>query len=325
LLTDAQALKLIDVSEIRLHHHVRRRVARDFRRLARMMTGRAIGLVLSGGGVRGLSHIGVLRALREAGIEIDLFGGVSMGAIIAACAALEWNDDDIYRRLRATFIEKNPLNDYTLPLVALTRGRRLSRTLREHFGDRRIEDCPYTYFCVSSNLGTGRIKVHRNGPVWWANRASVAVPGVLPPVIDGTDVLVDGGVMNNLPVDIMNEMRCGPVIAADVSQESNFHASIDDVEQPPLWRILRHARRGTPNIVTILMAAGSHGSDAILRAMRAQVDLLIQTPLHQFGWLDWKEFDTAVEAGYQSAKRVLEEKGEQLFGSRDRAILPGRV
>jgi predicted acylesterase/phospholipase RssA len=97
------------------------------------------------------------------------------------------------------------------------------------------------------------------------------------------------------------------------------------VEQPPLWRILQHARRGTPNIVTILMAAGSHGSDAILRAMRAQVDLLIQTPLHQFGCLDWKEFDTAVEAGYQSAKRVLEEKGEQLFGSRDRAILPGSV
>jgi len=221
--------------------------------------GRAIGLVLSGGGVRGLSHIGALRALREAGIEIDLFGGVSMGAIIAACAALEWNDDDIYRRLRSTFSENNPLNDYTVPLIALARGRRLSSTLREHFGDRRIEDCPYTYFCVSSNLGAGRIKV------------------------------------------------------PDVSTESDFHASIDDVEQPSLWQLLKHARKGTPNIVTILMAAGSHGSDAILRAMRDRVDLLIQTPLHQFGWLDWKKFDTAVEAGYQSAKKVPEEKGEQIF------------
>jgi NTE family protein len=112
------ALKILDRVEIRLHHHVRRAESRDFRQLARMIMGRAAGLVLSGGGVRGLSHIGVLRALREASVEVDLFGGTSMGAIVAACAALGWTDQRIAEQMRDTFTVNNPLNDYTLPMVS---------------------------------------------------------------------------------------------------------------------------------------------------------------------------------------------------------------
>jgi NTE family protein len=307
------ALKILDRSEIRLHHHVKRAEARDFRRLARMIMGRAVGLVLSGGGVRGLSHVGVLRALREAGVEVDLFGGTSMGAIVASCAALGWTDQRIAEQMRDTFMVNNPLNDYTLPMVSFVRGRRVSQALQKNFSDQRIEDCHYPFFCVSSNLSTGKVKIHRTGPIWLAVRASVSVPGVLPPVIEGAQILVDGAVMNNLPVDVMSEMRRGPIIAADVSSESNFEASIDDIEQRSFWQIMRHARRGTPNIVTILVAAGSVGSEAQLRAMRSHVDLLIQPPLKDVGMLNWKAFDIAVEAGYRSAVEALEKGRDSLF------------
>ena len=307
------ALQILDRVEIRLHHHVKRAESRDFRRLARMIMGRAVGLVLSGGGVRGLSHVGVLRALREASVEVDLFGGTSMGAIVAACAALGWTDQRIGEQMRDTFTVNNPLNDYTFPIVSLVRGRRVSQALQKNFSDQRIEDCPYPFFCVSSNLSTGKVKIHRTGPIWLAVRASVSVPGVLPPVIEGTQILVDGAVMNNLPVDVMSEMRRGPIIAADVSSESNFEASIDDIEQRSLWQLMRHARRGTPNIVTILVAAGSVGGEAQLRAMRSHVDLLIQPPLKDVGMLNWKTFDIAVEAGYRSALEALEKGRDSLF------------
>jgi NTE family protein len=307
------ALKILDRAEIRLHHHVKRVEPRDFRRLARMIMGRAVGLVLSGGGVRGLSHVGVLRALREAGVEVDLFGGTSMGAIVASCAALGWTDQRIAEQMRDTFMVNNPLNDYTLPMVSFVRGRRVSQALRKNFSDQRIEDCHYPFFCVSSNLSTGKVKIHRTGPIWLAVRASVSVPGVLPPVIEVAQILVDGAVMNNLPVDVMSEMRRGPIIAADVSSESNFEASIDDIEQRSFWQLMRHARRGTPNIVTILVASGSVGSEAQLRAMRSHVDLLIQPPLKDVGMLNWKAFDIAVEAGYRSTLEALEKGRDSLL------------
>ena len=92
-----------------------------------------------------------------------------------------------------------------MPLIALVRGKKVSDLLREHFGDMRIEEMPKPFFCVSSDLTTGRIHEHRAGPLWRALRASVALPGILPPVTHHGHLLVDGGVMNNLPVDVMAE------------------------------------------------------------------------------------------------------------------------
>jgi NTE family protein len=301
----ATMLKLFEVAQ---HHHVRRQVPRDFRRLARMVTGRAIGLVLSGGGARALTHVGVIRALRESGIEPDLFGGVSMGSIIAACAALEWDDRVLGERMRDAFSGANPVGDYTVPMIALSRGRKATALFRRHFGEALIEDCPCSYFCVSANLTKGQLKVHRTGPIWWATRASTAIPGVLPPVIDGSDILVDGGVLNNLPVDFMSEMRRGPIIAVDASNDYGFKATIDDIDHRPLWQLASHARRGTPNIVRLLMAAGALGSHTQLKLLRNHVDLLLDPPLAEVSMLDWKAYDFSVEAGYRYTMEVLEKR-----------------
>jgi NTE family protein len=294
-------------------HHVREGIPRDLRRLARMITGRAIGLVLSGGGARGLAHVGVIRALHESGLELDLFGGASMGAIVAAGAAIEWSDEELRNHMREAFFEDNPVSDYTLPMISLVRGRKTSNFLRTHFGNWQIEDAPNPYFCVSANLTSGQLKIHRTGPLWLATRASVAIPGVLPPVIDGSDILVDGGTLNNLPIDVMSEMRRGPIVAVDVSRDWGFKATVDDLDRRPLRQLISHARKGTPNIVNILMAAGAMSSHAQVRALRNHVDLLIEPPLGDINMLDWKAFHFMIDTGYRHAMEVLEKKKGVLF------------
>ncbi len=290
------------------HHHVRRQAPRDFRRLARMLTGRAIGLVLSGGGARGMAHIGVVRALREAGIELDLFGGTSMGSIVAACGALEWDDKVLRERMHEAFAIENPVGDYTVPMISLARGRKATGLFRRHFREELIEDCPCTYFCVSANLTKGVLKIHRTGPLWLATRASTAIPGVLPPVIEGSDILIDGGIMNNLPIDVMSDMRRGPILAVDVSSDYGFEATIDDIDHRPLWQLVSHARQGTPNILRLLMAAGTISGYSQVKKLRGHVDLLIEPPLGGVSMLDWKSFDFTIDAAYRHTMEVLEKK-----------------
>jgi NTE family protein len=317
-----QTISILKLFQVTQHHHVRRQVPRDFRRLARMLTGRAIGVVLGGGGARALTHVGVIRALRESGMELDLFGGVSMGSIIAACAALEWDDRVLGERMRDAFSGANPVGDYTVPMIALARGKKATALFRRHFGEALIEDCPCTYFCVSANLTKGQLKVHRTGPIWWATRASTAIPGVLPPVIEGSDILVDGGVLNNLPVDFMSEMRRGPIIAVDASNDYGFKATIDDLDHRPLWQLVSHARKGTPNIVRVLMAAGALGSHTQMKLLRRNVDLLLEPPLAEVSMLDWKAFNFTVEAGYRHTMEMLEKKKGVLVPKEIRPVPP---
>jgi NTE family protein len=291
------------------HHHIRAGVPNDICRLARFVAGRAIGLVLAGGGARGFAHVGIIQALLEAKVPIDQLGGTSMGAIIAAGLAAEWDGDELKRRMRHAFVERNPLSDYTFPLIALVRGRKVTNLLRDNFGDLRIEELPKPFFCVSSDLTSGRIHTHRSGYVWRALRASVALPGILPPVTHHGHLLVDGGVMNNLPVDVMAETPHGPIIASDVTGEVDLHASDDRYGERPLWWLLGQRMRGSPSILSILMRSGTVGSEAQRRLVRQQADYIFEPPLLDVGLRDWNSFDRAVAEGYAHAMTVMEKQG----------------
>jgi NTE family protein len=291
------------------HHHIREGVPDDIRRLARFVAGRAVGLVLAGGAARGYGHIGVIKGLIEAGVPFDRLGGTSMGAIIAAGLALEWPLDELVARVRDAFVVRNPLSDFTLPLIALLRGRRVSSLLHAHFGDIRIEEMPKPFFCVSSDLTTGRIHVHRSGLLWRALRASAAVPGILPPVTHDGHLLVDGGVMNNLPVDVMVAQGLGPVIASDVTGEIDLQVSDSRYGERPLWWLLWQRMRRTPSIVSILLRAGTVGSEAQRRVVREQADFLFEPPLPEVGLRDWKSLDQAIAEGYAHARLRIEQHG----------------
>jgi NTE family protein len=294
------------------HHHVRAHNMDDIRRLARFISGRAVGLVLAGGGARGFAHIGVLKALIEAKVPFDHLGGTSMGGIIAAGVALEWNLDELIARMRDVFVKSNPLSDYTIPLIALVRGKKVSNLLREHFGDIRIEEMPRPFFCVSSDLTSGRIHVNRAGPLWRALRASVALPGILPPVTHHGHLLVDGGVMNNLPVDVMSQHATGPIIASDVTGELDIRVTDERYGERPWWWLVWQRMRGTPSILSILMRSGTVGSEAQRRLVRDQVNYLFEPPLPDIGLRDWKKFDQAVAEGYEHAIGVIEKNGVPL-------------
>jgi len=294
------------------HHHVRQGRADDVRRLARFVAGRAVGLVLGGGGARGFAHIGVVKALLEAHVPFDCLGGVSMGAIIAAGLAAEWSIEELAERVRRTFVDANPLSDFTLPLIALVRGRKATGLMREVFGDRRIEELPKPYFCISSDLTTGHVHEHCTGLLWRALRASTALPGILPPVTHRGHLLVDGGVMNNLPVDLMRRRRIGPLIASDVTGEVDMSVHDNRYGERPVWRLLWQRMRGTPSIVDILMRSGTMGSEAQRAVVRRHADFLFEPPLKGLEPLDWKAFDRAVAEGYDYACRMIEKNGVPL-------------
>jgi NTE family protein len=291
------------------HHHVGS--TEDVARLARLISHRGVGLVLSGGGARGFAHIGVIRALREARVPLDFVGGASIGAIIAAGVAMRWSDEEMRERYRRSFVDTNPVNDYTFPFIALARGHKVSRLLQREFGQISIEGLPIPFYCVSANLSTGRATEHSSGPLWQALRASVAIPGVLPPVFRGEEVLVDGAAINNLPVDLMQQHAPGFVIGVDVGADRSFTADAAEAEGPPLWKYFSRRRNGRSriNIFQVLFRAGMINSATTAAQQRELADLLLKPTLANIDLLNWKAFDRAIESGYEYAGAAIAAAG----------------
>ncbi len=296
------AARWLESLEVAQHHHVLD--AEDLARMVRLLTRRGVGLVLSGGGARGFAHLGVVRALREAQVPIDFVGGASIGSIIGAGVAMGWSDEEMRLRYRRSFVDSNPVNDYTFPLVALTRGHKVSRLLEREYGSVQIEDLRVPFFCISTNLTASRAVEHRQGVVWAALRASVAIPGVLPPVFRGEDVLVDGAAINNLPVDVMHAHAPGLVIGSDTGADHRLPSHAQ--EGPPLWRLFARSGRRM-NIFQILMRAGMVNSVSSAATQRSLADLMLRPPLTNIDLLEWHAFDRAIEAGYGYARGVLDQ------------------
>ena len=287
-------------------HHVREGHADDAARIARAITGTSVGLVLSGGGARAYAHIGVIRALHEAGVTLDALGGSSMGAVVAAGPALGWTDDEMEARIRKAFVESDPLSDLAFPIIAMTRAGKVARLLEEAYGDIDIADMPLPFFAVSSNLTTGRIEVHRRGLLRRAMRASISIPGVMPPVVQNGQVLVDGAVIKNFPTDVMRQLNSGPIVGCDMSQTRGVDAA--GLENPPSWWkwILSGAWRGGPPIVSILMRSATISTDAELSRSRQETDVLIVPRPTGTDIRDWKIYDPIVAAGHSAAVSVID-------------------
>ncbi|MGH2519287.1 MAG: patatin-like phospholipase family protein, partial [Chloroflexota bacterium] len=204
------------------HHHARLGNRDDFGHLARRLTGQAVGLVLGGGGARAFASVGALLAIHESNLPIDLVGGTSGGSFFAAACALGWDQERMVEVVRTMMSTRRQTLDYTLPLVSLLAAGKMRRTLETLFGDTMIEDLWRPFFCVTSNLTRAEMMVHRSGLLRHYVRASCSVPTVFPPVLEGQDLLVDGMLLNNLPVDVMSNIsRGGPIIAIDVSAKED--------------------------------------------------------------------------------------------------------
>ncbi len=279
----------------------------DAARLARVVTGTAVGVVLSGGGARAYAHLGALRALRDAKVPLDFMGGASMGAVIAAGPALGWSQDEMEDEIKRAFVASDPLSDITFPLIAMTRAGKVTRLLRNAFGDTEMADMALPYFAVSTNLTTGRIEVHKRGLLRRAMRATISIPGVMPPVVMHDQVLVDGAVLRNFPAETMRPMNAGPVIGVDMSPARGVDPAT--LQNPPSWwRWIRSGDwKNGPPIVALLMRAATLTSDADIETSRRATDLLIQPEPEGMDIRDWKAYDIAVGAGYEAAHAALSE------------------
>lgn len=301
-----------------VHHHVGEDSQEDFARLARSLSGRAVGLVLSGGGARGLAHLGVMQALEEASVPVDVIGGASFGALMAAGRARGDSAAKVREDIQRFLIDRGSPIDLTAPAAALTGGKRIVSMLRDGFGDLQIEDLWHRFFCVSSNLTKGHLQVHTTGPVWRAVRASISIPGLFPPVkSEDGDVLVDGAVMNNLPVDVIRSLSDGgPVIA--VSLRGEFSLQSEDLPNHGVlsgWKVFGRrlnpfaAALELPGLVDVLLRTTEVGSVLSSKAMEQQADLVFHPPVNDFGLLDFPAIDRLIEAGYRHAAEVIEGGG----------------
>jgi len=208
------------------HHHVRLSSREDMARLARYISGHSVGVILTGGGGGGLAHLGALRALEENGIPIDCIGGTSQGTLTAGMYARSLSTSHMMPILRQNMhVLSSPhhlLTDLTLPLLSLFSGKGLDGVVKSSVGvDTQIEDLWLNFFCCSTNLTKGCLTVHKSGLLWRSIRASMTVLGLLPPVRDeNNELLVDGGYLNSVPVDIMRkEMGVETVIVIDVEDK----------------------------------------------------------------------------------------------------------
>jgi len=300
----------LDERRADFHVHLRSGVRNDLDRLARIVAGRAVGLVLGGGAARGFAHLGVYRALHEAGIAVDWLAGASIGAVMAAGMAGGLEPAIVTERARHAFVRGKPFGDITVPIVSFLRGRRMERLIDEHLpGD--IEDLPVPFFCVSSNLGNGTVQLHDRGSLPRALRASVSLPGVFPPAVVNGQLAVDGGILDNLPVDLMRTRPVGRVVAVDLSSRKDYSVNYESVPSP--WRVLAGKslpflqRYRVPSPVSLMLMAMSIGAIGSARAAGARADLLIRPPVGGFSFTDVRAFDRVVEAGYRAAQQALAE------------------
>ncbi|WP_374471890.1 patatin-like phospholipase family protein [Phenylobacterium sp.] len=306
-------------------YHLRRDHEPDLARMARVLTGQSVGLVLSGGGARAYAHVGAIRALRERGVPIDYVGGVSMGAIIAAGVAMGWDDTELHRRIQEAFVTSSPLDDIALPILAMTRGEKVGHRLAEHFGDTQIADLWLPFFCLSSNLTTGTYHLHRRGLLRKALRATISLPGVLPPATEGDHVLVDGAVLKNFPADVMRAAQPGPIIGVDVTGGRSITAEqVARPESAMRWLMSGQWRKGPP-IVSLLMRAATVSSGRDLAAAREATDVLVTPEVAAVEIRDFAAYEPAVAAGYRAMCEALDKLERPVQALRRRPSLDERA
>jgi predicted acylesterase/phospholipase RssA/CRP-like cAMP-binding protein len=293
------------------HYHIRRDNPADMARLGRLLIGRGVGLVLSGGGAAGFGHIGAIRALREAGIPIDLIGGTSQGGLMACQYAMGWDEETILAKNRAAIAHRF---DYTFPITALMAGAEMTDVVQEMFGDAQLEDMWIHCFCITTNLSRASLMIHERGPVWKYTRATTSLPGVLPPVIDGGDMLLDGGLLNNLPTDVMRQRGdCGIVFACDVASaigsarthDLPYEASISGWKV--LWRRLNPFTSAlkVPTLGQIMTRVAIINDAQHTQAARDLADYYMRLDLRSYGMLEFAALEQIVESAYRSAQATV--------------------
>ncbi|KAL9625705.1 MAG: hypothetical protein Q9160_000024 [Pyrenula sp. 1 TL-2023] len=295
----------------------------DFHRLARRLCGKSVGLVLGGGGARGISQVGVIRALEEAGIPIDIIGGTSIGAFIGALYARDVDVVPMYGRAKKFAGRMGSMwrfaLDLTYPSASYTTGHEFNRGIFKTFNDSQIEDFWLEFYCNTTNISKSRSEIHSSGYVWRYVRASMSLAGLIPPLCDEGSMLLDGGYIDNLTVAHMKSLGADVVFAVDVGSLD------DDVPQAfgdslsGFWAAVNRwnpfSSYPNPPTLSEIQARLAYVSsvDALERAKTTPGCLYMRPPIDPYGTLDFAKFDEIYQVGYRYGKEFLaglREKGK---------------
>ncbi|MEA2335865.1 MAG: hypothetical protein QOG40_2355 [Solirubrobacteraceae bacterium] len=291
-------------------------------RMARRLAGRSLGVVLAGAGARAFAHLGVIDVLLDAGVPVDRVGGVSMGAFVGGLLAAGHDSAAIDACCYEEWVRRNPINDYTIPRAALIKGRKVQAMLDRVFGAARIEELPRSLYCASVDLRTGSLTIDRHGPLAEAVGASIALPLIAPPVRREESLLIDGSLLDNLPLAPMSATGEGPVLAIDIKQGDAGAPSTNEAggkthkdrphgRLPPL----------TDTMARIALLSSANTDESA----RRHADMTIKVPVVGVGMLEFHQIDQARAAGRRAATAALQDAPAWLLGSRpDATDLTGR-
>jgi NTE family protein len=286
------------------HYNVRRSSPDDLARLARRITGDSTVAVLGGGGARGFAHFGVVRALKEAGIPIDGIVGTSAGAVVGGLLARIDDPADAQRQTQEWFDNARWRRDFNPPSVSFMSGRTMTEGLQELADGRNIEDLPIDFAAVSCDLVSATPHIHAGGPLWQAIRASGSVPGLFPPLAVDGHLLVDGGLVANLPIEIARVRHPNArLIAVEVGDPTDIDVGgLDGSGIVNGWQRMRS--RGTSGaslgrLMMRLTELGRHDSDEL-------ADVLISPDVRGFGLVDTKNGAEIAQRGYEAGVQAIE-------------------
>jgi len=303
---------------VALHHHVALDSAEDFQRVARFVRGTAVGIVLCGGGAFGTAHLGALKALQEHGYTFDLIGGTSVGAALAAGMALDMPPDKIMGLCEDIFLKSKAMKKLAVPVHSVLDPSRLDAALQEHIGQVLIEDLPLNFFAVSTSLTTNDINVMRDGKLWQAVRASSALPGVFPPMVtDDGEVLIDGGLIDNVPINVARKLKPGPNLVFNLVAAREWRVDATYADLPgrltTLARFVKKpgkSARRFPKMFSVLTRTMIVNSRRLLENTPMGEDILLQLPtLRRMGFLEWRKGRKLFQAAYDEMTRALENAG----------------
>lgn len=302
--------------KVDLHLHMRKNNAADTRRFCRIVTQQATGLVLGGGGARGFAHVGATKALLEQGVEFDFIGGTSAGAVYSAgLSFLDFDFDKTAAMCRLAADSKLTSNDLTLPIVSLMSGKKIRKFLHTMFGDSHLEDLWVNTYCVSANFSNASLKIHERGLTQLQVAASMAIPGVFPPVIINKHLHIDGGVIDNLPVEAMYKKPVRHIIAVSLSSEATTMVDLHEI--PSSWqlfwsRITKTTTDQLPGISSILVNSITINSRHRQESSKPNVSLFLELDLKEFKFLDWTNWQQLIEKGYQQTRQKLNDTKEEM-------------
>ena len=289
----------------------------DFLRLARILSNEAVGLVLGGGGSRGIAHVGVVTALERHGIPVDLIGGTSIGSFVGGLYARDYNNVSIYGRAkkfskRIASLWRMAL-DLTYPVTSYITGYEFNRGIWKVFGFVEIEDFWLKYFCNSTNITNSTMDIHESGYAWRFIRASMSLAGLLPPIAFKGCMLLDGGYLDNLPVMEMKRRGAKHIIAVDVGSADDRTPMNYGDTLSGFWVLFNKwnpfsKHPNVPNMMDIQMRLAYVASvNALEEAKRAPGVYYLRPPIDNYATLDFGKFDEIYQVGLGYADRVFTE------------------